>query len=564
MHRTPLNNQASGAAQAPGAAPSATVSATASATGRGPVPATGASAAGAGRPGAFGAARRKPPPQPEKPTPGTDLPLSYARVLSWVSLVIILCTSLALSALIANSARETLLKKQEEFANLLAANLNHQIFRRFSVPTVLAYGRVALRNPAQYERLDQVIQSIIHGLQVKRLRIYDFGRVVAYSTDSADVGRSGLAPAGVGEAMQGDTPTVELLSPYPVWQAPFRLPLQPGTFVMRTIYPLRGESPSGDPAPIMGVLELNQDITADYEAVIAFQALIVGMCLLSSVVLFTLMLVLIRRAERVLAERMAKNRALENELHSTERLVSMGRVVASIAHEIRNPLGIIRSSAELLLRRTDSADATTQRILNAIHDESRRLSQTVNDFLDYARPRQPRSNLVDVGLVLQQVADFLEADFTRQKVALVRDWQGELPVMGDKDLLYRAFYNILVNGQQAMDGPGIIHISARREQESVILQFQDSGPGFEADNLDNVLDPFYTTKDGGTGLGLAIVKSIITSHEGSVELDNAPADTPGHNAATGAEAHGGAIVRLRLPAARPPAGATPPKATDTP
>lgn len=563
MHRTPLNSQALDAAQAAsGAAHSATTSATASVTGR-TTAGVPASAIGAqGQPGASRTARHKPtpPPQADKPAPGTDLPLSYARVLSWVSLVIILCTSLALSALIANSARETLLKKQEEFANLLAANLNHQIFRRFSVPTVLAYGRVALRNPAQYERLDQVIQSIIHGLQVKRLRIYDFGRVVAYSTDSADVGRSGLAPVGVGEAMQGDTPTVELLSPYPVWQAPFRLPLQPGTFVMRTIYPLRGESPGGEPAPVMGVLELNQDITADYEAVIAFQALIVGMCLLSSVVLFTLMLMLIRRAERVLAERMAKNRALENELHSTERLVSMGRVVASIAHEIRNPLGIIRSSAELLLRRTDSADATTQRILNAIYDESRRLSQTVNDFLDYARPRQPRSNLVDVGLVLQQVTDFLEADFTRQKVALERDWQGELPVMGDKDLLYRAFYNILVNGQQAMDGPGIIHISARRERESVILQFRDSGPGFEAENLDHVLDPFYTTKDGGTGLGLAIVKSIITSHEGSVELDNAP----GHDPATGAEAHGGAIVRLRLPAAHSPADAAPPGATDTP
>lgn len=123
------------------------------------------------------------------------------------------------------------------------------------------------------------------------------------------------------------------------------------------------------------------------------------MCLLSSVVLFGLLLMLIHRAERVLAERMHRNRLLENELHSNEKLAGMGRVIASIAHEIRNPLGIIRSSAELLQRRTDKADSGTARILGAIYDESVRLSQTVNDFLDYARaaPAPPGSGGCESG-----------------------------------------------------------------------------------------------------------------------------------------------------------------------
>ena len=467
-----------------------------------------------------------------------DLPLSYARTLSWLSLVIILTTSLGLSVFISNSARETLLRKQEDFANVLAANLNHQIYRRFTVPTVLAYGRVALRQPAQYERLDQVISSVIHGLQIQRLRIYDFGRVVAYSTSSEDLGRTGLSPAGVESALQGATPKVEILASFPMWQAPFRLPLEPGTFVMRTIYPLRGEPVGGsEEAPIMGVLELSQDITADYEAVLAFQSLIVGMCLLSSVVLFSLLLLLIRRAERVLADRMAKNRALENELHSTEKLVSMGRVIASIAHEIRNPLGIIRSSAELLQRRAENSDPGTSRILGAIYDESRRLSQTVNDFLDYARPRQPRQDMVDLALVVEQVMAFLEGELGRQQVAVERPLPEGLFAAGDKDLLYRAFYNILVNGQQAMDGPGIIRIAGQREGDNIVITFTDSGPGFDLEHMSSVLDPFYTTKEAGTGLGLAIVKSIITSHGGSVELANA--------------AEGGACVRVILPAAPP-------------
>ncbi len=203
----------------------------------------------------------------------------------------------------------------------------------------------------------------------------------------------------------------------PTWKAPFHVPLDKGSFVLRVLFPLKGEPISANgkeiEAPVMGALELTQDITDDYERVLAFQGIIVVMCLLSSVVLFGLLLMLIHRAERVLAERMHKNRQLENQIHSNEKLVSMGRVVASIAHEIRNPLGIIRSSAELLQRRAGKTDPGTNRILEAIYDESVRLSQTVNDFLDYARPRQPRDDLVDVSLVLDQATGFLQDEFSR-------------------------------------------------------------------------------------------------------------------------------------------------------
>ena len=316
------------------------------------------------------------------------------------------------------------------------------------------------------------------------------------------------------------------------------MPLQEGSFVLRILYPLRGEPlHPGEEAPIMGALELTQDITGDYEQVLTFQGIIVVMCLLSSVVMFGLLLMLIHRSERVLAARMYKNRLLENQLHSNERLVSMGRVVASIAHEIRNPLGIIRSSAELLQRRTDKADASTRRILGAIYDEAVRLSQTVNDFLDYARPRQPKQDVVDVNVVLDQVLAFLEGEMGRCGVALERQCESGLFTPGDKDLLYRAFYNILVNGQQAMDGPGIVHINGRIDDNGhICIEFLDSGPGFDPATLPNLLDPFFTTKDGGTGLGLPIVQSIISSHGGVIKLENGP--------------EGGALVRVLLPRAQ--------------
>ena len=465
-----------------------------------------------------------------------DLPLSYARTLSWLSLLVIMATSLVLSFFIANSAREALLTRQENFSRLLAENLNHQIYRRFALPTLLAHGRIALRQPSQYDRLDQVVQSVVHGLPMERLRIYDFTRVVAYSTSKEELGRMGVGPESLDSTLRGGVPKPELISNIPDWRAIFHLPLPSGTFVLRTLYPLRGEplQPGAEP-PIMGALELTQDITSDYEQILLFQGVVVVTCLLSSVIMFALLLMLIQRAERV---RMAKNRQLENELHSNEKLVSMGRVIASIAHEIRNPLGIIRSSAELLQRRMGKADAGTSRILQAIYDESVRLSQTVNDFLDYARPRQPRQDLVDLDLVLSQVLAFLEGELGRVGVAIERATSPGLWVRGDKDLLYRAIYNILVNGQQAMDGPGIIRISSRRSDDGrVVLEALDSGPGFDPALLDSVLDPFFTTKDGGTGLGLPIVSSIINSHGGEIRLANGP--------------EGGALVRILLPAAEP-------------
>ncbi len=472
-----------------------------------------------------------------------SLPLSYARTLSWLSLLFILLTSLALSFFISSSVRETLMRGQVDFARLLAENLNSQIFRRFALPTILGNGRISLRQPTQYERLDNVVKSVIEGLPVEKLRIYDFSHLVAYSTKKDEIGKTGVAPSNLEDVLEGHAAKSEIISRYPHWQAPFHVPLDKGSFVLRVLFPLKGEPISANgkeiEAPVMGALELTQDITDDYERVLAFQGIIVVMCLLSSVVLFGLLLMLIHRAERVLAERMHKNRQLENQIHSNEKLVSMGRVVASIAHEIRNPLGIIRSSAELLQRRAGKTDPGTNRILEAIYDESVRLSQTVNDFLDYARPRQPRDDLVDVSLVLDQATGFLQDEFSRRGVAVENDVERALFVRGDKDLLYRAFYNILINGQQAMDSPGIIKICSKRKKDEngplVILEFLDSGKGFDPDIMDNLMDPFFTTKDGGTGLGLPIVKSIVLGHGGEIELENGP--------------DGGALVRVILPGA---------------
>ncbi|WP_028574729.1 ATP-binding protein [Desulfonatronovibrio hydrogenovorans] len=453
-----------------------------------------------------------------KPDPAR--PFQLVKFLSWSSLVLILASILALSVFIANYARETILNKNHEFALLLAENLNHQIYQRFTLPTVLGFGRIELRQPAQYERLEQVIRSTTHSFHVLEVRIYDHQGAISYSTNSDLVGQTDLADISVKNAFEHGQYSFKLQKKISNWMAMLRFSLEPDSIVLRTVYPLRVERTLGlREETIMGILEFTQDITADYETVIHFQWLIIIGSFTTSLVLFFMLYMIILRTDRVLAQRISEKERLEKELHQNEKLASMGRMVASIAHEIRNPLGIIRSSSEILHGRAKREGSPNARLLEAIFDESKRLSQIVNDFLDYARPKQPRMEQVDLVRVWEEIFSFLASEVEKHNVSLEKDFPEQLVVSGDKDLLYRAFYNIFVNALQSVPDNGTIRVEMNPGPDPEVT-VSDSGPGFEPSMLDKYLEPFYTTKDTGTGLGLAIVGSIIKNHGARIVLSN--------------------------------------------
>ncbi len=458
------------------------------------------------------------------------LPFGLTRFLSWVSLILILVSNISLAFFISNSARNTLLQRQQQYALLIASNLNQQIFRRFTLPTFLAFGRIALRQTMQYQQLDEVVQSTILGLHLESLRIYGADRVVNYSIDQTELGLTDIMPNLANKVMVSSIPYFETLSSLDLLSAMFKLELPPRSFSLRTLFPLTvdlgvSEETGLHESLVTGVLEITQDVTEDYATIVRFQWLLLGTCLGSSTILFALLQFFILKAERMLMERMVRTRKLEAELHQNEKLASMGRVIASIAHEIRNPLGIIRSSSELLLRRmgpeASPKEAADHKILSAIYDESCRLSQIVTDFLDYARPRMPRQDIVDMNTLLSQALGFLEGEMRRVGVEYVRHTPPDLLVRGDKDLLYRAIYNIIVNACQAIEHDGVIRIRGKVLDDGMVeIAFHDSGPGFPPEAISRLLDPFFTTKDNGTGLGLPIVNTIISSHGGRLELTN--------------------------------------------
>lgn len=504
--------------------------------------ASGAAPAAPARPGARASGLNGGLPPDKDGKAASVRSFGVVRSLAWVALTLTVLLSVVVSSYLGNTASNTLIAKNHKFATLLADYLNNQIYRRFTLPTISIFGRIALRNPEQYRQLDLIIKSIIQGLHVENLRIYAKDHTITYSMLDSELGESVSTPPSVDAAVTSNQPIFDLDAAIPYWRALFRISLEPNTFRLRTTIPLRMEGLAGLPIPgeepVMGILEFSQDVTSDIESAIHFQQLILAVTLLGSGMLMGLLLLLVRRAEHALAVRMAEEQRLLLELHQHEKLAGMGRVVASIAHEIRNPLGIISSSAELLIKRSAKIDPVTNRILQAVYDEAKRLSRTVSDFLDYARPKQPRQEAADVSAIIRQALAFLAPDLTDRDIGVVRSGELDSPlwVTGDKDLLYRAFYNILSNAVQAMGNSGTltIHMSRLRDPAPVIrLFFHDTGPGFPEENLLQLLDPFFTTKEGGTGLGLPIVNSIINSHGGTLTLANAP--------------DGGAQVTVTLP-----------------
>ncbi|WP_051249596.1 sensor histidine kinase [Maridesulfovibrio zosterae] len=457
------------------------------------------------------------------------------KLLSWTLLIVIIGSSLGLSVFLAKHADETLLEKQKEFALLQAENLNHQIYRRFILPTIIGYGKIGLKNKEQMDRLDQVVRSTVHSFKVNEVRIYDPGLIISYSTDADTIGKDDLGGEFIKKVFKSGEPRYEFISKKSTLGLLFDLHMRPGTMLLQIVYPLRSEkSLNIDENVIMGVMVITQDITDDYQSVINFERLILFTSSFSALILFATIMAIIRRADIINAQRMKERQQFEKELNQSEKLASIGRMVSGVAHEIRNPLGIIRSSSELLIKRMNDSDQVNSKILIAIHEECKRLSRTVSDFLDYARPRKISLVAIDPADLIDKIFMFMESKCKESNIELERNYIHGYQICGDEDLLYRAFYNLIGNAVQAIEKDGSISVSLEETKGGINVVFSDTGPGFSPSVIDKVKDPFFTTKDSGTGLGLAIVTNIVESHNGKFIIGN--------------NSDGGALIKVFLPA----------------
>jgi len=462
-------------------------------------------------------------------------PFKLVKYFTFTSLIVILLGSLALSMVIAHRAETVLLKKSEDYALLMAENLNHQVFLQFIVPAALQFGQVIqLRNKILFDRLDQVVRNTLHSFSVETVNIFDRNQnMIFYSFDKKLVGRKGLGGIDYQQALLGKSRS-KLIRRGGFWEMLFGAPRESK---LRTYVPLRVEKPlSSIEGPILGVFEIVQDLSEDYRTITHFKYSVIVTSVVIMGVLFLVLRLVVKRGEEIIQKRARERLLLKEKLGNAERLASLGKMVAGISHEIRNPLGIITSTAELLKQNLAKTDPEVD-LADVIVQEAKRLNSIVTDFLDFARPQAPNLMPCKVDEVIEKNLTFLAPEINKNGYKVHKQFATHIPeIQADPGLLYQAFLNILMNAMQAMPQGGAIYIELSTHGHTMTIIFSDEGPGIPDETLDKIWEPFFTTKDTGSGLGLPIVKKIIEGHGGIIEVENSPEK--------------GALVTITLPAER--------------
>jgi signal transduction histidine kinase len=229
------------------------------------------------------------------------------------------------------------------------------------------------------------------------------------------------------------------------------------------------------------------------------------------------------RTEEAAAQLAESNRSLREaqvSLRRSERLAALGQLTAGLAHELRNPLGTIKASAEMLTKDTlDSRPAVRAEMAEYIGSEVNRMNSLITSFLNFARPLQIHPAEADLNTVVDEVIrQQAELAQQRQVRLAVHKAEGGCRLLLDADLLTVALSNLVQNAIQASVAGQEVELQIERSGKQVKIMVMDHGHGIPPQNLESIFNPFFTTKPQGVGLGLPIVAKIIDEHEGRIEV----------------------------------------------
>ncbi len=220
-------------------------------------------------------------------------------------------------------------------------------------------------------------------------------------------------------------------------------------------------------------------------------------------------------------------KALEEQVKRTERLASVGRLAAGVAHEIRNPLGALKGFLQYFQRKLSLSEQDNT-YLTVMVNEVDRLNSVISNLLEFARPKEPVLEPCNPGELLNHVLTLVEGDMSARQIEvslLLADDLSEVPM--DREQITQVVLNIVLNAIQAVEAGGQIRIEAGRHADTVHshakhleIVIADTGKGIAAEDLARVFDPFFTTRKQGTGLGLAIAHSIIEQHRGEITVES--------------------------------------------
>jgi signal transduction histidine kinase len=212
---------------------------------------------------------------------------------------------------------------------------------------------------------------------------------------------------------------------------------------------------------------------------------------------------------------------IEEQLRRADRLSALGELSAGLAHEIRNPLGSIRGTAEILQDGIPPGDPRAE-FAQILVREVDRLNRVVRDFLDFARPAEPDRGPLDLNDLLRDVLALTRQQAVKQGIELKLTAGAIPPVAARGEQLRQAFLNLVLNAMQAMPHGGTLQVATEPRDDLVLVRFQDTGVGIPAEHLARIFNPFFTTRQEGTGLGLAITHRIVQGHSGRIDVTSRP------------------------------------------
>jgi signal transduction histidine kinase len=229
-----------------------------------------------------------------------------------------------------------------------------------------------------------------------------------------------------------------------------------------------------------------------------------------------------------LAETNRQLKQAQAEARRSERLAALGQLSAGLAHEIRNPLGVIKGSAEILTQKLHGANELVRELAGYISTEVNRLSELVTQFLNFARPLHADLHPADITALLDRVLKNVSEHWKGKSVQIERVYASDLPLVPlDESLCEQAFINLVQNAHEAMEERGgTLRVEVARviqnDIEGVLVRLTDDGPGIPDALREEIFNPFVTTKKTGVGLGLSIVSQIVDGHHGTIRVEKGP------------------------------------------
>jgi len=215
-------------------------------------------------------------------------------------------------------------------------------------------------------------------------------------------------------------------------------------------------------------------------------------------------------------------RDLEEKVRRSERLASLGRLAAGVAHEVRNPLSSIRGFAQYFMNRLKGHEEE-RGYASIMVKEVDRLNRVITELLDFAKPKEPHREPNPLENILDHSLKLLEADLSKKKIAIEKECDSGLPLaFVDRDQIAQAFLNLLINSLESIEGSGKIRVTLKKGKDPSFLEISlaDTGRGIPQEDLEKIFEPFFSTKRKGTGLGLAIVHQIVENHGGNINVES--------------------------------------------